>query len=520
MSKSNDLSQTAIEVTAHTILRDLLRYQTEIDGDGAYPIADWNHSLTMTRLVARALRMSKSALIQTGIATHRLAGKYRLSYLIPALVWDAAVTIVIPVACQARLVEIELPQLQHRLGTTRSIYTGSEPPQLGFDGLWIVDPRAWLQHQLDRALPDQIPTIIDGADDLESLAQELLTVTLDPTDWDRLRLSQSPSTWENIGHARIQLLETIWQRPDNPYNCYLLDPIERSIVESLIARFTPNLPPIWHEFQAQLTGQVDCIIWATIDRTHGNFTLKIAPSNLISQLAPIWHRQPTVLITSAVDINADAIGYRQELGLDELTSVKFSLDRQTDLFQLYIPRWMPMPNTPRFQPILVAEIQQLLHLIQRQPKFVIILVSDTPLQSQLAAILAAEWGSRVQVEQTNLNQANILISGWDFWQQHQDDLPTPELMMIATLPIPSLEDPLVAAKVSSYKQQKQDWFRLYLLPTGLRILHRALDPMRLSQGVVAIFDNRIDQRSYGKQVLAALNPAARINYPDLTWLDR
>jgi ATP-dependent DNA helicase DinG len=520
MSKSNDLSQTAIEVTAHTILRDLLRYQTEIDGDGAYPIDDWNHYLTMTRLVARALRMSKSALIQTGIATHRLAGKYRLSYLVPALVWDAAVTIVIPAACQTRLVETELPQLQHRLGTTRSIHTRNEPPQLGFDGLWIVDPRAWLQHQLDRALPDQIPTIIDGADDLESLAQELLTVTLDPTDWDLLRLSQSPSTWENIGHARIQLLETIWQRPDNPYNCYLLDPIERSIVESLIARFAPNLPPIWQEFRARLTGSEDCIIWATIDRPHGNFTLKIAPSNLISQLAPIWHRQPTVLITSAVDINADAIGYRQELGLDELTSVKFSLDRQTDLFQLYIPRWMPMPNTSRFQPILVAEIQQLLHLVQSQPKFTIILVSDTPLQSQLAAILAAEWGSRVQVEQTNLDRANILISGWDFWQQHQDDLPTPELMMIATLPIPSLEDPLVAAKVSSYKQQKQDWFRLYLLPTGLRILHRALDPMRSSQGVVAIFDHRIDQRSYGKQVLAALHPAARINYPDLTWLDR
>jgi ATP-dependent DNA helicase DinG len=517
----SEIMSTPIEITAHTLLRELIRHQAMLERDDAYPIADWNHYLTMTRLVARALRMSKSALIQTGIATHRLAGKYRLSYLIPALVWDAAVTIVIPVACQARLVDTELPQLQHRLGTTRSIQMGIEPPPLGFDGLWIVDPRAWLQHQLDCTLPNQkIPTIIDGADDLESLAQELLTVTLDPTDWDRLRLSQSPSTWENIGHARIQLLETIWQRPDNPYNCYLLDPIERSIIESLIARFAPNLPPTWCEFQAQLTGTEDGIVWATIDRTHGNFTLKIAPSNPSGQLAPIWHRQPTVLITSAVDINADAIGYRQELGLDKLTSVKFSLDRQTDLFQLYIPRWMPMPNTPRFQPILVAEIQQLLHLIQRQPKFVIILVSDTPLQSQLAAILAAEWGTRVQVEQTDLNQTNILISGWDFWQQHQDDLPTPELMIIATLPIPSLEDPLVAAKVSSYKQQKQDWFRLYLLPTGLRILHRALDPMRSSQGVVAIFDNRIDQRSYGKQVLAALHPAARINYPDLTWLDR
>jgi ATP-dependent DNA helicase DinG len=288
----SEIMSTPIEITAHTLLRELIRHQSMLDRDDAYPIADWNHYLTMTRLVARALRMSKSALIQTGIATHRLAGKYRLSYSIPALVWDAAVTIVIPLACQARLVDTELPQLQHRLGTNRSIYTGSEPPQLGFDGIWIVDPRAWLQHQLNLALPDRIPTIIDGADDLDSLAQELLTVTLDPTDWDRLRLSQSPSTWENIGHARIQLLETIWQRPDNPYNCYLLDPIERSIVESLIARFAPNLPPIWREFQAQLTGTEDRIVWATIDRTHGNFTLKIAPSNPSGQLAPIWHRNP------------------------------------------------------------------------------------------------------------------------------------------------------------------------------------------------------------------------------------
>ncbi len=511
----------SIEVTAHTILRDLLRQQNRTCADNIYSIADWPHYLTMTRLVARALRMSKSALIQTGVATHRLVGKYRLSYLIPALIWDDPVTIVIPAAFQAHLVNTELPQLQQLLGaTSRQIYTGTEPPDPHFDGLWVTDPGSWLNRQLTSPPVKNSPTIIDGADDLENLAQELLTVTLKPQDWHDLRLSQPPTKWEKIGHAKIQLLETLWQRPDNPYNCYLLDPIERSTIELIIDLFSPNLPPNWLKFQQQLSAPVDQIIWATIDRPHGKFTLKIAPSNSISQLAPIWQRQPTVLITSAVDITDEAIGYRQELGLEEITSVKFSLNRQTDLFQLYIPRWMPMPNTPKFQPILVTEIQQLLHITQRQPKFVIILVSDTPLQAQLAAILAAEWGSRIQVEQTDLNDSNILISGWKFWQDHQDSLPTPHLMIIATLPIPSLEDPLVAAKVSSYKQQKQDWFRLYLLPTGLRILHRAIDPIRSSQGVVAIFDNRINQRSYGKQVLAALSPAARINYPDLTWLDR
>jgi ATP-dependent DNA helicase DinG len=482
-------------------------------------IVDWNHHLTMARLVARALRMSKSSLIQTGIPTHRVAGKYRLSYLIPALLWHEAVTIAIPKVCQAHLVATEIPQLQQWLGTSKSVYCGDAPPRSGFNGLWVTDPQIWLSLQLDRPeLVANQPIIIDRADDLENWVQELLTVRLNPQDWDRLRLSQSSAIWEQIIDLKICLMENLWQRPSNPYNCYLLDTNDRLLIELLGQLFSSDLPPNWEQFYRELS-KPDRLVWAQIDRTHGTFTLAITPIDLVTELSPIWERQASILITSSVDIQAEAIAYRQELGLGEITSVKFALDRQAELFQLYIPRWMPMPNTSKFQPVLVDEIQHLLHLMNRHPKFVVILIHDTPLKAQLAAILAAEWGSRVQVEQTDLHEANILVSGWEFWQQHQDDLPTPQLMIIATLPIPSLEDPLVAAKVSFYKQQKRDWFRLYLLPTGLRILHRAIAPMRSSQGIVAIFDNRIDRRIYGKQVLAALHPAARINYPDLSWLE-
>jgi ATP-dependent DNA helicase DinG len=500
-----------IEITVHTILRDLLRHQTEIK--------DWNHHLTMARLVARTLRMSKSALIQTGVATHRLEGKYRIGYLLPALLWHEAITIAIPIAAHSYLINTEIPLLQQWLNTDKPIYCGTQPPPAKFQGLWIIDPRAWLDiqfhHPQDRR---DYPTIIDGADELGYLAQQLLTIALTPEDWDFLRVSQTPSQWQSIGETEIQLMEKLWQRPPNPYNCYLLDDEDRSRVMQLIDRLSFPLPSKWQEFDRRSSNPNNELIWATIDRTHAKFTLSIAPINPIDRLAPIWQQQASVLITSAVDLSKDAIGYRQELGLGELTSVKFLLDRQSDIFQLYIPRWMPMPNTPKFQPILIDEIQHLLYLISGQPKFVVILIGDTPLQAQIAALLAAEWGSRIQVEQTNLNEANILISGWEFWQQNQDNLPTPKLMIIPTLPIPSLEDPLVAAKVNFYKQQKQDWFRFYLLPTGLKILHRSIAPIRSSQGVVAIFDNRINQRSYGKQVLAALAPAARINYADLSWL--
>jgi ATP-dependent DNA helicase DinG len=72
----------------------------------------------------------------------------------------------------------------------------------------------------------------------------------------------------------------------------------------------------------------------------------------------------------------------------------------------------------------------------------------------------------------------------------------------------------VSGRVAYYKQQRQDWFRLYLLPEALSELQRAIAPVRESQGVVALLDTRVNYRSYGQQVLAALAPLARINYLD------
>jgi ATP-dependent DNA helicase DinG len=146
-------------------------------------------------------------------------------------------------------------------------------------------------------------------------------------------------------------------------------------------------------------------------------------------------------------------------------------------------------------------------------------VSDVPLKAQLGTILAAEFGSRVAVEKTELSERGILVCGWEFWRSHQELIPNPQLLIITTLPIPSLENPLVAGQVKYYKKQHLDWFRLYLLPTALNELQRAIAPVRASQGVIALLDNRVNHRSYGTQVLSALSPFARINYLDASWFE-
>ncbi len=498
-----------IEVEVHSSLRAFLREQGQ---------PSWPHHLTMARLVARALRRSRSALIQTG-STH---SSYRLSYLAPALMWPGPVILVAPVCIQQWLLRVEIPRLQQWMGTDKPIQTSDAFPDEGFRGLLITSPAAWLVDRLEnqKRFPANIPTLIDGADDLEGWAREQLQACIQPGDWDELMLAR-PKQADFIRDMRVRLTKAVFVHPANPYECCLLESVEQDTLQQLFAGLQPigeenqycYLPKPWKQFWNcwQRSGQLR---WATIARSQGQFSLYCEPVEVATALGKVWSQQPVVLIGEALDLDASASVYRQQLGLGDLTCLKFSPDRQSELIHLYLPDGLPMPNTPRFQDALLQQVRTLLTLNGNTKGLAVFLVGDVPLKAQLGAILAAEFGSRVQVEKTALDDRGILVTGWEFWRSHQTVLPPPQLLMIATLPIPSLENPLVAGQVAYYKQRRLDWFRLYLLPAALRELQRAIAPVRDSQGVVALLDNRVNHRSYGPQVLSALSPFARINYLD------
>ncbi|GAB4377112.1 MAG: helicase C-terminal domain-containing protein [Elainellaceae cyanobacterium] len=506
-----------IEVEVHQQLRAFLREQGE---------PYWHHHLTMARLVARALRLGRSALLQAG-APSGYHGRYRLSYLMPLLIWQGSAILVAPEAIQQRLLMVEIPRLRQWIPGQRSIRTGDRWFE-GFEGLLLTTPEAWLSDRLlqEGRFPADIPTVIDGADDLESWARVQLMRSLHAQDWDELMLAY-PEQDEIIRDTRVKLTRSLFQHPENPYECHLIEPQEREMLLELYQRLLPNeanqrdtgrsctLPPIWQAFEQSLQADGQ-LLWTELARRQGQFSLHSAPTDVAPQLRPIWARQPIVLIGGALDLDPEAKMYRQRLGLDiEMTCLKFSLDRQHELVQLYLPDGLPMPNTPQFQPVLMQELRALLGVTNTANQgLTVLLIGDVPLKAQIGSVLAAEFGSRVQVEKTCLDDHGILVTGWEFWQQHQAVLPAPQLLVIATLPLPSLENPLVAGRVNYYKHNRQDWFRLYLLPEALSELQRAIAPVRESQGVVALLDNRVNHRSYGQQILAALSPFARINYVD------
>ncbi len=299
---------------------------------------------------------------------------------------------------------------------------------------------------------------------------------------------------------------------------YLLDS-ELSIIANLCQVLSKQqlLQGKFEQFWQQIADKSN-ISWISRDRDRGSFTINLSPARVSNKLKPIWQQQPAVIIGSFLDTEADATTYRQRVGLSsEMLSLKFTPNRQNNHIQLYLPDRFPMPNSPDFRSAFIEQSLLLVSLSSSIERLIVVIADDVPLQGQVGSVLAGEFGSRVRVEKTNVSDTSILICGWSFWQLHQELLPVPRLLIIATLPIPSLENPLVANLVAYYKNQRQDWFRLYLLPSALKILEQTTVPLRESQSIVALLDNRVNFRSYGKTILSALEPCARINYIDPTW---
>ena len=501
-----------IEVEVHSSLRDFLRE----NGERNFP-----HHLTMARLIARALRLGRPALMQTGSSV----SKYCLSYLMPILLGDWSAIIVAPDTTQQYLLE-EASKLQQWLGSDKKIRIGDCWQES--DRILLTSPENWLGDRLTNQtkFPKNIPTIIEKADNLEEWTRSFLTITITADDWSKLEQS-IPSYQDLISKVKAKLTASILSRPRNPYGNHVLLQSELELITNLCQTIAQEnnlidkFADFWDESQEK-----DIISWIARPPTDYKsdsssqewFTINLAPGEVRNQLQPIWRQQPVVILGGFLDIESNAATYRQRLGLDlEMLSLKFTPNRQNDHIQIYLPNRLPLPNTPDFQSALIEQSLLLVSLSSRVKKLIVVIADDLPLQGQVGSALAAEFGSRVKVETTQVSDRSILICRWSFWKQYQETLPIPQLFIIATLPIPSLENPLIANRVAYYKNRRKDWFRLYLLPTALKTLEQTVVPLRESQSIIALLDNRVNSRSYGRAILATLEPCARINYIDPTW---
>ena len=531
-----------IEAQVHAQLRAYLRSK----GLSTQPGECWPHHLTLARLVARALRLGRSALIQVGTSGYApdldVQG-YRLSYLMAVLLWPGSAVVVAQEQTLDQLCYQVIPDLQQWLQTHKSV---CREVDLGvaaqdFQGILLITPDRWLQSRLGAvaqewaALTDSVPTLIEAVDDLEDWLVSQQTLTVLPSHWAQLKLyypQQSPA----IQETQIYLTHCFFQHPPNPYNAYLLSGAELEGLKTLLQELeyqgwqTP-LPHPWQTFLATAEQEpVNLASWTHLDRQSGTFTLHRTDLHWAPLLQRLWHAPPVILLRETIDAKLPAdtgtpLGFSDRLGLSAMTQVQFSPHPPGECVHLYLPERLPLPNTPHYQDAALMEIRRVLVFGASRPGLTVILIQDTPLKHQVSSALVNEFGSRVQVDRlppwarpsTESDRfQGILVTTWSFWLSHRHQVIPPALMIMTTLPFPSVEHPLVAARVNYYKHHRQDWFQNFLLPQALRDFQRSIAPVRAypQQGILTILDTRLIYRSYGQQFFGVLNPFTRLSNLD------
>ncbi|WP_218082731.1 helicase C-terminal domain-containing protein [Anthocerotibacter panamensis] len=488
-----------IEVEVHRQLKDLLRRQP-----GSLP---WPHQLTMARLVARSLSTGRSALIQVTSRT-----EYRLSYFLPALSWPQSLILAVSAPVREQLLTRDLPFLRAEFALTKPLVVADHWPEPGWQGVLITDPVVWLKDRLTggTAFPEGVPVVVDRAHELETWVQEALGLKVYPYHWQEWRDCLLMSRTTQRGAEEVLELSTRMAHhvlsQSAPQQSW--PPELQADLSNLLERLEPDEPP-WSALERCL--EESWALWAEVHRSTGQFTLHCTPVQLEKLLAQnLWSRQPVVLIGESLDPQKQATAFRERLGLEALTCLQFPPDRNEEEINLYIPTALPDQTSPHFW----EHVQPLIgQLVLASLGAVVILVDSWSLQQQVATCLAAQFGSRVGVRTLDQSR-DILVCDWDFWERHWEGLPLPHTLVLANLPLPSWEHPLVQAKVEYLKREHRDWFREYLLPVALGRLQRAANTLRKNRGLVALLDSRVLKRSYGPPLLDSLAPARRIHILD------
>ncbi len=484
-----------LEVQVHRQLKDVIRQQAE----------PWPHQLTMARLVARSLTTGRSALMQVNGQE-----QYRLSYLLPALSWPQPLILAVPERVQIQILEQDLPQLEAQgiLTGTKPLRVGTAWPEAEWQGVLMVEPVLFLRDRLQggQRFPENITVVFDQAQDLESWVQRALEVRITSQNWQAWRENVPARQANQVLELSVMLTHQVLTHPETA----------QRIPDDLTARLLTGLrllaPKLaaWQALLAALTQ--GWTLWAKVQHATGHLILYCSPVEPdLCLSAKLWSRQPFVIIGEGLDPQKQASAFRQRLGLGELTCLQFAPQRSETEISLFIPEHFPTAlgyTEPTASAFLIQSQPLLGKIILRSRGPVVIILEPVLMRRQLGTQLAAQFGSRVGVERLHYAENEILVCGWEFWQEHGELIYPPQALVICTLPFPN--HPVAQARMQFLRQHRKDWFRDYLLPITWGHLRRATNPLRKAGGLVAILDSRITRRNYSQLLLDGLEPARRL----------
>jgi ATP-dependent DNA helicase DinG len=223
-----------------------------------------------------------------------------------------------------------------------------------------------------------------------------------------------------------------------------------------------------------------------------------------------------VILTSATLTMENSFDFLKErLGLPEsLTCIypsPFDYARQGIL---YLPQTLPYPDHPDFYAECAKEITRILDMSDGRA---FILTTSYAGMEKLRVLLngsiafplfvQGDEPKRVLIEKFRSDIHSVLLATISFWQGV--DVPGESLsaVIIDKLPFASPADPVTRAKVDYFRENGMDPFSGFQVPSAVMMLKQGIGRLirsRSDRGLVAVLDQRILTRSYGRKFLRSL----------------
>lgn len=229
----------------------------------------------------------------------------------------------------------------------------------------------------------------------------------------------------------------------------------------------------------------------------------------------------SVVLTSATLSTQGTFGYvRQRLGLDEDAADELLVESPFDFASqamLYIARDLPAPQSTGFTRSCCARIQELLAITNGRA--FVLFTSHRALREATArlrdridhpVLVQGEQPRASLLDRFRAKPGSVLFATGAFWEGVDVPGDALSLVIIDKLPFAPHTDPLIAARIRHLAAEGREPFSELQLPQAAlslkqgfgRLIRRSDD-----RGIVAILDNRLVTRSYGKAFVSSLPSA-------------